>query len=711
MFWVMLAIWVGIAALQTLFRPRAPRRPNVTPELWQTITAEEGRPIPVVWGKRKVDNANLTWYRALAPAPLVDHGAIVAYKYFMDAMYVICLGPIDNLDELRFNNKVVGAGINATNNQLVIGVGATKTIATIPIGNYSNGAALATAIENAMKLAIPGDWKTVFGYHVVSGVNDEIAVSLTINGETAEIRGRVNQGAYLGSDLGAQIAATLSSHFSHVSGPLPLGNFTVSWVPTIVSGFVVGGTFAITYHSDIAETVTGMSVHTFAPVVNYARTLNTTIGVPIGGADLTGSGAKPSVTAPTLVSANRFNIAFAGTGGTVFLSDPASTAAAALGFATSGDVSVGIAVASNDFTVVTGIFTPTADGLQIYVDDPTFFDADGGLQGFIDIYYGGLAQSPSAYLATAWGTTVPAYRGICYAIVRGMYVGNRAIPPQISFTVARCPNLLGLPDTTSVIIGDANPAAMAYELITDPRTLIGLPPAALDVSAFLACGDTLATEGIGLSLIVDAISTGEEIIKEILRHIDGILYVDQVTGLIAMKLARPDYVVADLPGLTVDVAETIKLTRSSWDETRNVIRLRYIDRALGYTERIVQVMDLANAQARGGDLSIEEIMFPGLSNRTNARTVALRALKALSHPLAQLEIKVDRTAWRLRPGDPFRLTCSHLGITDLPCRVTRVHGGDIASGQITVDAVEDAVGPAWTGFVAPVEPAPDPEEV
>jgi len=277
--------------------------------------------------------------------------------------------------------------------------------------------------------------------------------------------------------------------------------------------------------------------------------------------------------------------------------------------------------------------------------------------------------------------------------------------------VARCPNQLGLAAGAHNVLGDANPAAMAYELLTEQLACVGIPTAQIDQSSFLEAAATLYSEGIGLSMILDATTSGEEAIKEILRHIDAVVFVDQVTGLISMKLARADYDVASLPAITIDNADEIKLTRPSWDETRNVIRLRYVDRLLGYTERVVQVMDLANVQARGGDMAVEEILFQGLSNRANATTVALRALRALSHPLGQFSIKADRTSWKLRPCDPFRLTCDPLGITDLPCRVTRVSGGELGSGQISIEAVEDAVGPAWSSFVPPVAPDPDPEEV
>ncbi len=71
--------------------------------------------------------------------------------------------------------------------------------------------------------------------------------------------------------------------------------------------------------------------------------------------------------------------------------------------------------------------------------------------------------------------------------------------------VRRCPNGLGLPGGTYNADGDANPVAMIYDFLVLPPAENGLelPQGFLDLDAFRGVGQTLATEGLGLSMLQD----------------------------------------------------------------------------------------------------------------------------------------------------------------------------------------------------------------
>jgi hypothetical protein len=294
-----------------------------------------------------------------------------------------------------------------------------------------------------------------------------------------------------------------------------------------------------------------------------------------------------------------------------------------------------------------------------------------------------------------------------------MYLGNTTYLKAIAFVVKRCPNSLGLTGGAHEIDGDANPAAILYEILTNDRWGLGLTTGFVDVESFRAAGQTLATERFGLSMIMDSAGSARDLLAEVLRHVDGVMYTDPVTGKLRVTLARPNYAASDPLLLDADKIQTCRISRPSWADTKNVVKINYVDRANNFMGKVAQAQDLANVQIRG-ETSDESYDFRGISNGTIAQRVAARELKTVSYPLAVVEIEVNRWAWTLRPGDVFRLTWPPLGIVDMACRITRISTGDLKNGLIRIDAVEDIFGVTFTGYLAPggtswVDPVGSPQ--
>jgi hypothetical protein len=347
------------------------------------------------------------------------------------------------------------------------------------------------------------------------------------------------------------------------------------------------------------------------------------------------------------------------------------------------------------------------DYFRIDVDQPTLFGGEtgeGGVTGRIDLYKGTETQTANDYLTGLLGP-LPAYRGMSYAVLRRLYVGTSPYLRTIGFVLKRCPNTLGLAGGHHDIAGDANPAAMLYEILTNDRWGLGIPGGQIDVAAFRSVGDVLATEGLGLSMLVDNASTAADLILEITRHLDAVLFTDPATGLVTLTLVRASYGAGDPVRLDRSNVQTCRLSRPAWDDTFNSVKVLYIDRAGNFAERIAQAQDLANVQIRGGDIAEEQYDFRGFSNATNAQLTAARVLKTVAYPLAVLELYVNRVAWALRPGGLARLTWEALGITDMVIRITRISTGTLTDGMIRIDAVEDVFGVAATAYTAPAASA------
>jgi hypothetical protein len=285
----------------------------------------------------------------------------------------------------------------------------------------------------------------------------------------------------------------------------------------------------------------------------------------------------------------------------------------------------------------------------------------------------------------------------------GFEFGQSLPIPSISFVLRRTPNGLALTGGDENISGDANPANMIYDLITSAPSNNGLGISAglIDLPALIAVSQTLATEGMGLSMLQDQATSAQDLLIEIMRHVDAVPYIEPLTGLLTIKLVRLDYDPATLPVLDETNFNLTSFSRPAWSETRNTVRVAYIDRAENFQERLVQAQDLASIAIQGGEVSIAQLNYRGFSNAASAQAAVARAFASLAYPLGVLTGEADRVAWAFRPGTVFKLNWTPLGISGLICRVARIGTGRLESGKIAIEAAQDIFGVGWTAYSPP----------
>jgi hypothetical protein len=358
-----------------------------------------------------------------------------------------------------------------------------------------------------------------------------------------------------------------------------------------------------------------------------------------------------------------------------------------------------------------------ADYTRFEMNSPTLFGKEkeaGGVTGPVIVYHGTFNQPANEYLAAVLGEDVPAYRPVIHAIYEHCWLGNSGSLQFPEFILRRCPNPLALASGKHNIAGDANPANMVYEILTDKTWGMGIAASLIDADTFVAVGNTLYDESLGLSMFVDNAQSGEALIAEIMRHVDGVLYQDFESGLFRIALVRDDYdeETAPLFDETNIVSGSLEFGRSSWEDTQNTVMIRYLDRAQNFTERVIQHQNLANISARGGKIEAEEYDFLGVSNPTAANVIAARVLRTVSSPLSKVNFEANRDGTTLRPGSVFRLSWSALGITSVVYRVTEIDTGTVDSPAVKITAVEDIfstgsvayTAPSASGWVNPVQP-------
>ena len=213
-------------------------------------------------------------------------------------------------------------------------------------------------------------------------------------------------------------------------------------------------------------------------------------------------------------------------------------------------------------TPLGGFERPSTGERRISLEDLEFFGGDkagGRLIGNMSIYYGSDNQKPCPYiqrqetentLEVTPGTfvsqsqLVPSYSGLAHVVWEGGEISERAVIPQIKFTVHRYPTSLSA--TYSIVnddgngIGDANPIHCLYELLTDTRWGCGVPDSDIDTESFFDAAELCSIEGNGFGYTLDDPKAASTVIELINQQVNGVLF-QNGEGKWAYRLIRKDY--------------------------------------------------------------------------------------------------------------------------------------------------------------------------
>lgn len=365
------------------------------------------------------------------------------------------------------------------------------------------------------------------------------------------------------------------------------------------------------------------------------------------------------------------------------------------------------------------------------VDDTEFFGGEehgsGGLQTTVDFYEGNKTQTVNAYLddtarqriATAATPTCPRYSGTCYVVLReltsaaptaddrGAYLGNSTTISEWEWEVRRFPGIFDGQAAGENKVGtdDANPVNWIVEILTDKEWGFGFNSAKIDLgfgSTFKAAADRMITEANGISMVIDRLLSAKELLNEVQRQIDGVVFFDRSQGKYRIQLVRAEDD-ADF-GWDIDtvqqadddsVLEVKEFTRGTREDTTNTIQVKFTKRVDAYKESYAIAQDMGGAIALAGGSALQPVAtigivsYPGVKKAALASVLAWRDLRGQSYPLARADLVVDRTFWNVNMGEVIAFTNSALGFTKLPMRVLRIDLGKLTDGKILLKVIQD----------------------
>lgn len=251
---------------------------------------------------------------------------------------------------------------------------------------------------------------------------------------------------------------------------------------------------------------------------------------------------------------------------------------------------------------------------------------------------------------------------------------------------------------------DMNPAHIIRECLTNSDWGMGYQESDVDDISFTEVADTLFSEKMGISLLWSQETSIEEFIELIIKHINGVVYIDRSTGKFVLKLVRNNYESSSLLELTnlTNVIEVKDFARPQFGELINSVTVDYWDYTTEDTGSIT-VQDQALIQQQGAVLNTT-LSYEGFTNPEIASKVAQRDLKTLSTPLATCTVLANRDAEVLTIGDVFKLTWPDFELDSVIMRVTAISYGNGKNNRVKIKCTEDVFTQPTTSIVSGQKP-------
>lgn len=243
---------------------------------------------------------------------------------------------------------------------------------------------------------------------------------------------------------------------------------------------------------------------------------------------------------------------------------------------------------------------------------------------------------------------------------------------------------------------DANGAYMIAEALMSKRFGMGAPQASLDVDSFVYAAETLWRENFGLSMLWREQTEIEDFIKEVLDHIQGVLFLHPKTGLWTLKLIRNDYNLATVRTLDSTNSVAKNRQRKASGELVNEIIISYKDyKTEG--DKTITFQDLGSI-AQIGQVVSSKREYYGIRSDQLASIVGARDIRAASYPLFSCEVEADRSFRDVTPGEVLKLTIPEDGIEGMAVRVLKVNYGKPKDRKIRLSVIEEIFSLAQTDY-------------
>lgn len=668
MAWAAILI-AAIAAVYAYSRiPKPQLAPPPSLDDLEAPTAEEGRSIPVLFGRRRIKSPNVVWYGDLNTTPVRQKvkGLLGSkyqntgqYKVYLGMHMIIGVGPFDSIDKIEVGDKIAWEGFT-TGGQIVINnnnlFGGDKKQGGI-VGSVDIEMGLQDQLQNDYLLSVLGEdipaYRGVVGVvlrHVYLGTTNYIKPWVFWGSRIHSRSDGTAQWYDLKSPIGALWTSPVAIYIA-ADTSISMGALTSNGQTRYEN--MRHGLWGLLDYIDSVRNTSGQQV--FACVGRWSASDTFLSELPMDDSSVALFKSNIFPEGLTLSSGTDFNSAV--NNAPTFFANPA--------------------IPSN------------AVRISLIVTDGEPNDT-------------GLVGEASSTLLSISGLKAYAFNIDLENTEWTAYLDNQ----QQQIPVIDGSNPDGMQSAFRLALQvhpDMNPSHIIREALTDRKFALRYSDSQINDVSFMASADTLYLESMGISLYWTGENSIEEFIGEVLRHIDGNCYVDKRTGQWVLRLVRDDYDIEELPFLNEENIVSVKnYKQPTISELTNSITVVFWDSNTG-NDASVTVQDPVLVDLQGGVIN-ETIQYPGFTNHDIASRVAMRDLKAKSAPMISCTITCDRSAADLNIGDPFIFVWPDLNIGGIVMRVDSISLGDMEKAEIVIECVQDVFassGLAGSSVVAP----------
>ncbi len=332
--------------------------------------------------------------------------------------------------------------------------------------------------------------------------------------------------------------------------------------------------------------------------------------------------------------------------------------------------------------------------------------SNGGIAGFDKVGLNGYAGSDGqaadpVFLSSDTNTPVLGYSGTSYVTGTPMQLGSTPALPNISFEIGGAE----VGTVGSSYLGDANPASIVVDLLTNARYGAGFPAANLDSAGAIADWGTYCQAAqLAMSMLLDKQQPCARWVEEIAQlTVSAVLWSGSLLKIIPYgdsalsangaswtpnltwqySLSDGDYIDFGTGGQ--GGSDPVLLTRSDPAQATNWLSIEYMDAANSYNPQIIPVFDQGLID-QYGLRSEPSVQAHGFTNATSAGIAAQLMLQRKAYVRNTYKFKLGFRYSLLEPMDIVLLTDATLGLDGAAVRITQIDEDD--NGELTVTAEE-----------------------
>src|SRR5712691_8894665 len=332
--------------------------------------------------------------------------------------------------------------------------------------------------------------------------------------------------------------------------------------------------------------------------------------------------------------------------------------------------------------------------------------ANGSVAGIdrtpVNVYGGNDGQAADPVFASSdTNTPVLGYSGTSYVTGTPLQLGSTPALPNISFEIGGSE----VGTVGSGYPGDANPAAIVVDLLTNPRYGAGFPAANLDTSGSIADWGTYCQAAqLAMSLLLDKQQPCARWVEEMTQlTVSAVLWSGSLLKVIPYgdatltangatwnpnltwqySLGDADYI--DFSATGSGGSDPVLLSRSDPAQATNWLSIEYMDAGNNYDPQIVPVFDQGLID-QYGLRSEPAVQGHGFTNPNSARLSAQLMLQRKAYIRNIYRFKLGFRYSLLEPMDIVLLTDTTLGLSGAAVRITQIDEDD--NGELTMTAEE-----------------------